>query len=182
MKLFDLFRLGEAWAAASGAERHAAPISQLFFPLLNFLIFAYLIKRFVLPVIQDYLRSRRQALLNSLTEADLAKKRAQETLQEYRSRLARLEEEMKAIQEDLRKEGEREKMKLVQEAANLATKIQEDARFLSEQEFKLARQAVRREMALKAQSAATEMIRDQLTAADQNRLVTEFMRGVGQSR
>jgi F-type H+-transporting ATPase subunit b len=182
MKLFDLFHLAEAWAASSGAEGHAAPISQLFFPLLNFLIFAYLIKRFVLPVIQDYLRSRREAILSSVKEADQAKKRAEETVQEYRSRLARLEEEMKAIQEDLRKEGEREKMKLVQEATNLATRIQEDARFLSEQEFKLARQAVRQEMALKAQLAATEMIQGQLTAADQNRLVEEFLRGVGQSR
>ena len=182
MNLLELFRLAEAWAATSGAEHHAPTISQLFFPLINFLIFVFLIKRFVVPLIQGHLKSRREEILTAVREAEEGKKRAEATIQDYQERLAGINKEVQEIRESLRAEGEREKTKMLSEAEGMSSKIREDAQFLSEQEVKLAQQKVREEMAEKAQATATELLRRHLSSADQGRLVDDFLEGIGQGR
>lgn len=181
MRLFTALFLSDLWAATSaGVEEHAASASQLFYPLINFLIFAYLIKRFLLPLVKNYLRSRREEIVTALGEADESKRRAEAMVQEYRARMARLEEEMKRLREELRADGEREKAKMLREAEETVAKIKVDTDFLAEQEIKLARQRLREEIARLAQAAAQKLIQSQLTPADQKRLVEEFLSGVGE--
>jgi len=183
LSLLSLFTAAEVWAsAAGGAEHHTAPITQLIFPLLNFLIFAYLVKRFAIPLIQDYLRSRREGIVTSLREAAEGKKKAEAMVEDYRGRLAKLDHEVQSIQAALRAEGEREKTKLLREGELLAAKIKDDGRFLAEQEIKLARQRIREEMASRAEATARDLIRRYLSAADQRRLVEDFVRDIGHER
>ncbi|MEK7782619.1 MAG: ATP synthase F0 subunit B [Candidatus Binatota bacterium] len=71
--------LSELWASSSaGVEEHAASVTEIIFPLINFLIFLYLIKRFLLPVVRSHLRSRREQIVSALGEADESKRRAEE--------------------------------------------------------------------------------------------------------
>ena len=145
MSLFVVLFLFELWAAPAGAaEEHAASVTELIFPLVNFLIFLYLIKRYLLPLAKDYLKTRREEIAAAVREADEAKRRADALLRDYQNRLARLSEETRVIREALRAEGEREKAKLLAEAEILVTGIKTDADFLVEQEVKLTRQELRR--------------------------------------
>lgn len=174
-----LFAASQLWASsAAGVEEHAASVTGLIFPLINFLIFLYLIKRFVLPLVKAHLRSRRQEIVTALGEADAGKRSADAAVREYRSRLAQIAEETKKIREELRTDGEREKANLLSEAGGLVAKIKVDADFLAEQEVKLARQKLREELARLAEEAAEKLIQAHLAPADQKRLVEEFMRGV----
>lgn len=182
MKPLGLFFAAELWASASGAEEHAVSITQLFFPLINFLIFAYVLKRFALPLVKDYLRSRRAEISSALKEADEAKGRAEATARDYRSRLAGLEEEAKKIREELRAEGEREKARLAREAEELALRIKADADFLADQEVKSARRKLREELARTARTAAEELVERHLTPADEGRLAEEFLTEVEEAR
>ena len=181
MRLFAVLFLPELWAASSaGAEEHAASVTEIIFPLINFLIFLYLIKRFLLPLIKSHLRSRREEILATVGGADESKRQAEALVREYRGRLARMEEETRRLREELRVDGEREKAKLLREAEELASKIKADADFLAEQEVKLARQRLREEIARLAQAAAQKLIQNHLTPADQQRLVEEFLSGVAE--
>ena len=183
MKLWELLFLAQAWAAAAAeAGEHAASVTQLVFPLINFLIFLYLLKRYLLPFARDYLRSRREEIATAVREADEAKQRAIALLRDYQNRLARLSEETRVIREALRAEGEREKAKLLAEAEIVVTRIQTDADFLAQQEVKSARQGLRRQIARAAQAAAEKLVRNNLTAADQKRMVSEFLSEVGEVR
>jgi F-type H+-transporting ATPase subunit b len=169
-----------AWAApAVEAEEHAASVGELIFPLVNFLIFLYLIKRFVLPFARDYFKSRREGIAQSIREADEAKQRADALVRDYKNRLAKLTEEIRSIREALRAEGEREKAKLLAEAGEIAQRIQADADFLADQEVRLARQELRRAIVAAARAAAERLIQQNLTAADQKRMVAEFLSEVG---
>jgi F-type H+-transporting ATPase subunit b len=180
MSLFVPLFLAPVWPASSAVvETHGASASQLIFPFINFLIFLYLIKRFLLPYAKDYLRSRHEEIVRSLKEADEGKRRAEAMVQDYRGRLRRLDEESKKIREELRADGGREKAKLLSEAEELATKISADADFLAEQEFKLARQRLREEIARRAETVAAQLVRRHLTADDQKRFVEEFLGGIG---
>jgi F-type H+-transporting ATPase subunit b len=169
-----------AWAsAAAAAEHHAPSISELLFPLGNFLIYAYLIKRFAVPLVRDYLGSRRAEILTSIQGAAESKRRAEAVVQDYKNRLARLEQEVQSIHASLRAEGEREKNKLVSEAETRAVKIKEDARFVADQEVKVARQKIREEMANQAEATARELVQRHLSSTDQARLVDDFIQNIG---
>ena len=182
MSLFGLFGAAQAWASAAEAEHHATSINQIWFPLGNFLIFAFIIARYGLPLVRDFLQTRRDEVLTSLKEASAKKQQAEAVVQDYRGRLTRVDQEIQAIQASLRDEGERERTKLLREAEILAAKIKDDARFLADQEIKVARQKVREEMAKQAEAAARELVQRHLSASDQGRLVEDFIRSIGQVR
>lgn len=181
MSLFDMLTVAQAWASAAEAEHHAPSINQIWFPLANFLIFVWILKRFALPLVRDFLRSRREEVLTTVQSAAESKRRAEAIVQDYKSRLGRLDQEAQAIEASLRAEGERQKAKLLEEAQASAKKILEDARFLADQEVKIARQKIREEMASVAEARARELIQRHITPADQLRLADEFLREIGQS-
>jgi F-type H+-transporting ATPase subunit b len=178
----ELFGVAQAWASAAGADHDAPSIHQIWVPLANFLIFLFIIVRYGLPPIRNFLRSRHDQVLAALQEAAAKKHQAEAIIQDYKSRLARLEQEVQSIQVSLRTEGEREKTKLLNETQLLAAKIKEDAQFLADQEVKMARQKIREEIATQAESIARELVQRQLSPRDQDRLVEDFVRAIGQVR
>src|SRR3972149_5117614 len=93
----------------AAAEHHAPSITQILFPLGNFLIYAYIIKRFALPVVRDFLRSRREGILTSIESAAESKTQAEAVVSSYQAKLAGIHREGGAVQAELRAEGGREK-------------------------------------------------------------------------
>ena len=180
MSLLKFIFLAQLWAASSAeVEEHAASVTQLVFPLINFLIFLYLVKRFLLPLAKDYFRSRRDEILSAVQGADEEKRQVEGRLRDYQDKLSRLAGEAAEIQASLRTEGERERAKLMAEARNLATKIKTDAGFLADQEVKIARRQIRAEIAHLAQEAAQKALQRELTPGDQRRLAEEFLANLG---
>jgi len=180
--ILQLFSTAQAWASAAGAEHHAPSINDIWYPLANFLIYAFVIAKFALPPVRDFLRSRRESVVTTLAQASAKKAAAETLLNEYKSKLARVDSEVQSIQASLREEGEREKAKLLIEAQTMAVKLKEDANFLADQEVKIARQKIREEMAEQAEARARALVQANFSSADQNRLVREFIESVGQAR
>jgi F-type H+-transporting ATPase subunit b len=166
-------------APAAAAEEHAAPISHIIYPLLNFLIFLYLLRRFAVPLARAYFRSRREELARTVNEAAAAREAAAVRLNEYKDRWAALQAEIKKIHETYIAEGETEKTKLLEEGRMLAAKIKADADFVAVQEGKVAQRKLRQAIARAAHDAAAATIRTHLTADDHKRLVDEFVTGLG---
>ncbi len=179
MRSLAIIGAAEAWASATpGAAGHAPSMMSLIFPVINFLIFMFLIYRFALPPARRYLVARRDEILGAVSSANESKNKADSVLRSYRGRLASADDETKILLETLRAEGEREKAKILREAEELASKIRADADFVSQQEIKVARQQIREEIARIAQGAAENAIRANLRAADQERLVEQFLQGI----
>ena len=162
MSFFELFGVAQAWASAAEAEHHAPSIHQIWFPLGNFLIFAFIIVHYALPLVRNFLQSRRDEVLATVREAAAKKQQIQ------------------SIAASLRADVEREKAKLLSDAQTLAARIKEDARFVADQEVSAARQKMREEMASQAEARARELVQGQLSSADQGRLVGDFIQSIGQ--
>ena len=182
MNLLEFIATAQAWASAAEAEAHAPSISELIFPFINFAIYVFLVVKFVLPAVRNYLRSRRQEVVNLVEGATEDKHRIQAVVQEYTSRLAQVEQEGHRMQASFREQAEREKAKLLEDAERAAAKIKEDAAFLAEQEVKVARQKIREEMAASAATTARQLIRENFSSADQSRLLSEFIGNMGDVR
>jgi F-type H+-transporting ATPase subunit b len=181
VSFIELLGATQAWAAAE-AEHHAPSINQIWFPVINFVIFAFILVRYALPTVRNFLLTRREEIITALDEAAAKKRQAEAMVEDYKGRLAGLDQEVQSIQASLRDEGEREKQKLLREAETLAAKLKEDARFLADQEVRAARQKIREEMANEAETAAREIIQRRLSPADQNRLIEDFVQSIGQAR
>jgi F-type H+-transporting ATPase subunit b len=70
----------------------------------------------------------------------------------------------------------------LEEAAEIARRIKADADFLAEQEVRLARLGLRKEIVERAGATAERLVRENLTAADQKRIVGEFLSDVEAAR
>jgi F-type H+-transporting ATPase subunit b len=178
----EILSVAQAWASAAEVEHHAPSITQILFPLGNFLIYAYIIKRFALPVVRDFLRTRREGILTSIESAAESKNQAEAVVSSYQAKFADIQREVDAIQAELRADGEREKSKLIAEAESLAAKIKDDAVFLADQEVKTARQKIRFDMAVQAESTARELLGRHLSSSDQDRLAEDFIQSIGRTR
>jgi len=183
VSVLEFFTTAQAYAsAAAEAEHHAPSINDIWFPLANFLIYAFIIVKFAFPLIRDFLKSRHDEVVSTISQASARKQAAEALVHEYRAKLSGLDREVQSILDSLRDEGQREKSKVVREAEARAVKIQEDAYFLAEQEVKMARQKLREEMADQAEATARQLIERNLSGADQNRLVDDFIHTIGQSQ
>jgi F-type H+-transporting ATPase subunit b len=183
VSVLEFFTTAQAYAsAAAEAEHHAPSINDIWFPLGNFLIYAFIIVKFAFPLIRDFLKSRHDEVVSTISQASARKQAAEALVHEYRAKLSGLDREVQSILDSLRDEGQREKSKVVREAEARAVKIQEDAHFLAEQEVKMARQKLREEMADQAEATARQLIERNLSGADQNRLADDFIHTIGQSR
>jgi F-type H+-transporting ATPase subunit b len=171
-----------AFASEAAEEHHAASATELIFPAINFLLFLFLIYKYVLPLARDFFKKRRADIASAINEADDAKRRAETLLADFRSRLARLGDELRSIREQLGADAERAKAKLLDEAAEIARRIKADADFLAEQEVRLARLGLRKEIVEHAARTAERLVRDNLTPADQKRIVGEFLSEVEAAR
>jgi F-type H+-transporting ATPase subunit b len=183
--LLELFVTAQVWAgeaAEHGAEHHAPSINDIWFPLGNFLIYAFILVKFALPLVRDFLKTRREEVVSTIAQAAAKKQAAEALVKDYQTKVAGLDREIQTLQATLRDEGEREKARLVGEAEALAVKIKQDALFLADQEVKIARQQLRQEMANQAEAAARGLVERNLSAADQNRLAEEFIQSLGQNR
>jgi F-type H+-transporting ATPase subunit b len=183
MTVADFFSTAQAYAsAAAEGEHHGPSINDIWFPLVNFLIYAFIIVKFALPLIRDFLKTRREEVVAKIAEASAKKQAAEALVRDYRSRLAGLDKEVQSLRAALREDGEREKSRLVSEALATAVKIKQDANFLADQEVKTARQKLREGMADEAEATARQLIERNISAADQIRLADDFLRSLGQSR
>jgi F-type H+-transporting ATPase subunit b len=120
--------------------------------------------------------------LAAITGAAARKRSAEALVEDYRNRLAKLNQEIESIQASLKAEGERDKARLLREAEALAAKVKSDAQFLADQEIKATKHQVLLELAERAKASATDLIRRHLSQADQGRLIEEFIHGIGQVR
>ena len=176
-----LFTIAQAWAAG-GAEHHVPAISEVIFPALNFLIYAFIIIKFALPPVRSFLQNRRDQVVATMAQASAKKAAAQALVDEYKAKLAALDQQVRSLQATLRQEGERDKAKLVGEANAMAVKIKADASILADQEVKMARQKIREDMAIQAEATARALLQRNLSVDDQNRLADEFIQSIGQAR
>jgi F-type H+-transporting ATPase subunit b len=185
VNFLDLFTTAQLWAseaASHGAEHHAPSINDIWWPLGNFIIYAFIIVKFALPLVRDFLKTRREEVVSTIAQASAKKQAAEAFVSDYQAKIAGLDEQSQTMQAMLRDEGERDKTRLVSEAQSLALKIKEDTQFLADQEVKIARQQLRQEMANQAEAAARALVQRNLSAADHNRLAEEFIQSIGQTR
>jgi F-type H+-transporting ATPase subunit b len=145
------------------------------FQLLNFGALLFLLIWFGGPAVKKALAARSQQIKADLAAAAEARTAAQARFEQQEKRLAALEHEIAGIVAGIKQEAEAEKVRLIALAEDRARRIREESEFIIEQQVKQAEEDLRREVAAQAVALAEQIVRKQLGAGDQQRLVDTFV-------
>ena len=178
---------GEAHGAVAGqghgeegepAAEHEAPsisAKTLGFQLLNFAVLVFLLVKFGGPAVSKALQARSQQIKTDLASAAELRAAAQARFEQQEKRLASLEQEIAAITASIKQEAEAEKARLIAMAEERARRIRAESEFIIEQQVKQAEEDLRREVAAAAVALAEKIVRSQMGAGDQQRLIDSFV-------
>lgn len=167
-----------AFAAGGGGHHESDPAEQwkiFAFSVTNFLIFAYLIRRFAGPPIRDFLAKRRSEVRNAIEAADRAKAEADRVKAEFEARAAKLGETKAELIAEVKAIAEAEHDRVIAAANEAADRMRRDAELTAESDLARARRELRREAAVLASELAAKMIEEKLNDAERERLLRDFI-------
>ncbi len=172
-----------ALALAAGGGGHAESgviLKDFLYRCLSFVLMVGLVAYFVTKPIRKGLKDRTVEIEKTLADAQAAKEAAEAKHREYSEKLAKATEEIGSITASIRREGELERGKILTAAKDMAVKIEEEAENKASSVVAKARIELRQEAANLAVELAEDMLRKQVSADDQKRLVDEYMQKVGE--
>ena len=170
-----------AFAAGGGGHADSGAILKDFiYRCVNFILMVGLLAYFVTKPIRRGLKERSAEVEKTLAEAEAAKEAAEAKHREYSEKLAKATEEIATIAASIRREGELERDKIIATAKDLAAKIEQEADNKASGVVAQARAELREEAARLAVELAVDLLKKQVTADDQKRLVEEYMQKVGE--
>ncbi|RLB70577.1 MAG: ATPase [Deltaproteobacteria bacterium] len=172
---------GISFASGGGHEVASGVLLKDFlYRLFNFAIVVAILVYFLAKPIKKGLAGRREEIEKTLAEAKRIKEEAEAKFAEYDLKLARATEEIAEISDSIRREGEREKINIIESAKQLAIKIEQDAENAAELEVAKARTELQREAVQLAVGVAEELLKKNFTKDDDTRLIDEYMQKVGE--
>jgi F-type H+-transporting ATPase subunit b len=124
------------------------------------------------------LNSRIKGIKDQLDELETKKKAAEKQLAEYNRKFTQLEQEAEKLIEDYIRQGNEAKARIIDEAKKAAEKLEEQAQRNIEHEFKQAKVKLQEEILDKALVKTEEIIKNKITAQDQEKLVDEYLEKV----
>jgi F-type H+-transporting ATPase subunit b len=181
--LLCLFILAPVAAFAAGGGGHAdsgAVLKDFIYRCFNFALMVGLLAYFVTKPIRKGLKGRTAEIEKTLADAEAAKAAAEAKHKEYSEKLAKATEEIAGITEAIRREGELERDKIIAAAKDMADKIEREADNKAAGVVAKARIELREEASRLAVELAEDMLKKQVSADDQKRLVEEYMQKMGE--
>jgi F0F1-type ATP synthase membrane subunit b/b' len=173
---------GAVAAGGGHGEEHATSPFDLIFPIINFLLFVFLLKYAGGESIRSYLQERRAQVIAALDTAGAAKSEAEQLHAEVRGRLARVAEEAETVRRDLVASAELERERRIKAAGDAVGRMKSDAQLVADQEVRAASAALRDETVKAAVAETVALLRRQIKDADQERFVGDFVREVQAGR
>jgi len=180
-----LLAAGLAYAEGHGGGHAAAnPLSHeklmdLLWRTTNFIALVIILVKFGSKPIAAALGGRQQAIVKRFDDLTSRRAEVEQSYKKYEEKLGRIDQEVQAILDGAKAQGEIEKQKIIDDATRAAADIKRKAELSVQFEFAQAKQALLEEVAEQASVMAASLVQKNFTEADQSKLVTEFLDKVG---
>ncbi|MDD5946490.1 MAG: F0F1 ATP synthase subunit B [Oscillospiraceae bacterium] len=153
-------------------------VGTILFTLINTMILFFGLKHFLFKPVNAVLDQRKQAVDQSLQDAEDAKSAAESTKAEYEEKLAAAKEESAEMLRKAKRQAQRRADEIVAEAkADAAAVMQQNADEL-EREKRRATKELRNEVSELAVLVAEKVMEREINPDDHARLIDEFINGV----
>jgi F-type H+-transporting ATPase subunit b len=162
-------------AEGAHGEHHGIDGKRLALQLLNFGVLAAILGIFGGKAINKALAARHEQMKKDLEEASQARTAAETRLAHQERRMTNLEKEVAALRASIKEEAVNEEQRLVAAAEEKARRVQDETKFLMEQQVKEAELRFRAEVAGTAVKIAEELVRRSVKPEDTARLQQGFI-------
>jgi F-type H+-transporting ATPase subunit b len=177
MLLFFCF-MGVSMASSEQGGEPKGWVATDTYKVMNFSVLAIGLFLLLRKPTSQALNSRIKGIKDQLDELETKKKAAEKQLEEYNKKFSKLEEEAQKLIEDYIRQGNEAKARIIDEAKQAAEKLEEQAQRNIEHEFKQAKIKLQEEILDKALVKTEEIIKNKITAQDQDKLVDEYLEKV----
>lgn len=148
------------------------------YKVMNFGVLAIGLFLILRKPVSKALDSRIKGIKDQLSELENKKKEAEKELVKYNERFSLLEQEAEKLVEEYIRQGNEAKARIIEEAKKAAEKLEEQASRNIENEFKKAKIKLQQDTLEKALVNAETLIKNKITAQDQDKLVDEYLEKV----
>ena len=156
--------------------------STLIFALINFFILLFCLKKFLYKPLFNMLDERAATIAKHVDDAEQARDEANALKAEYEASLKEAQTKAQEIIQNANKLGEETRAEIVAKAREEAARASEKAREEINREKEQALKDLRAEVADLAVDAASKIIGRNVTVADHENLVNEFIKEVGDAK
>ncbi|MRX74143.1 F0F1 ATP synthase subunit B [Bacillus lacus] len=177
---FDLLVLGAA--AEGGGFLAQFNGGDIVFQLLIFLILLALLKKYAFGPIMNIMKQREDLIANEISAAENSNKEASKLVNEQRELLKQARQESQAMVENAKKVGEQQKQEIVEAARVEAERFKESARKEIAQERDQAVAALQQQVASLSVLIASKVIEKELNEQEQEKLISDYIKEVGEGR
>lgn len=146
--------------------------------VMNFTVLAAALFFLLRKPLAKGLNARTAGIRDQLSDLEARKNEAEAQLAAYTEKLAKLDQEAERLVAEYIRQGNEAKERILQEAELAAEKLEAQALRNIEHEFKTAKAKLQEDILEKALAKAEEIIRERITAEDQDRLVDEYLEKV----
>lgn len=175
-KLGDGRMTDPATGTVKSEEEPASP--PFIFAILNFVLLLALLAWKGRPAVRKVAAERHDMIKTALDEATALREQAAARLAEYEGRLKAADAQIKELIEGMRADAKKEEGRILAAAEAQAAMMKRDAELRIAAEIELARAELTREVTAAAVAATEKLLREKVTAADQQQLVAGFLTGI----
>ncbi len=163
--------------AAGGGHGHEAgiPVRPVLFASVNLALLLGLLFFLLRKPAKDFFASRSALIQKNLEQSQSLKREAELKFSEAQSRLSGIEEETQRLVAELKRDGELERARLIQEAQDQVKGLQQTGERILAQELRKAKEELKKETVALAAEMAEALVKQNLTPEDQRRLVSQYL-------
>ncbi|MDP4162764.1 MAG: F0F1 ATP synthase subunit B [Bacillota bacterium] len=152
------------------------------FQLVMFLILLALLKKFAWGPLMGIMKQREEHISGEITAAENSNLEAKKLLEEQRALLKEARTDAQNLMENARKQGDIQREEIVVAARAEAERIKEAAKLEIDTQKEKAVAAIREQVASLSVMIASKVIEKELSAADQDQLINEYIQEAGEQR
>jgi F-type H+-transporting ATPase subunit b len=151
------------------------PILSIVFKFVNFGILVAILVKFGGKPLKNFLINRHNTIKEKIEEASKLLAEAEILKQEYEGKLARLDGDIEVFKKTIIGDMEKEKTKIIEEAAQVAAKIKEQALLTYEQELREVKDKIKADIAELTIKKAEQLIVEKISKSDHEKMVDDFI-------
>ncbi|PXW82379.1 ATP synthase F0 subcomplex B subunit [Pseudogracilibacillus auburnensis] len=150
--------------------------------LFFFILLIYLVSKFAWGPVMDMMKKREEYVANEIETAEKSRAEAEKASKEAVEQLKQTKQEAQKIIEDARTAGIKQEQDIVTSAKKEAERIKISAQEEIQNEKEKALQALQDQVASLSVLIASKVIEKEISAQDQDKLIEEYIKEVGEEQ
>ncbi|MBO1004258.1 F0F1 ATP synthase subunit B [Pseudogracilibacillus auburnensis] len=150
--------------------------------LFFFILLIYLVSKFAWGPVMDMMKKREEYVANEIETAEKSRAEAEKASKEAVEQLKQTKQEAQKIIEDARTAGIKQEQDIVASAKQEAERIKISAQEEIQNEKEKALQALQDQVASLSVLIASKVIEKEISAQDQDKLIEEYIKEVGEEQ